>query len=51
MMAGVEYVENNNVDEMLELGFDRVPVLVVDDVTMDYSKASAWLDDVIGGKR
>ena len=40
---GVEYVENNNVDEMLALGFNDVPMLSVDGKLMNFSEAVKWL--------
>lgn len=40
---GVKYSENNSVDEMLALGFTKVPVLSVDGVNMDFSEAQKWL--------
>ena len=39
---GVEYVENNNVDEMLALGFNDVPMLSVDGKLMNFSEAVKW---------
>ena len=40
---GVEYVENNNVDEMLALGFNDVPMLSVDGKLMNFGEAVKWL--------
>ena len=40
---GIEYVENNNVDEMLALGFNDVPMLSVDGKLMNFSEAVKWL--------
>ncbi len=40
---GILYNENNNVEEMLSLGINEVPVLSVGGVFMDYSNATKWL--------
>lgn len=39
----VQYIENNSVDEMLELGLSVVPVLSVGGVLMNYSEAQNWI--------
>ena len=41
--AGVEYTENNNIDEMLALGISQVPVLSVDGELMSYDNAKIWV--------
>ena len=41
----ISYVENNSIDEMLALGFNRVPVLSVDDVNMSYNDAKKWIEE------
>lgn len=41
----IHYVENNSIDEMLALGFSRVPVLSVDDINMDYNDAKKWIEE------
>lgn len=41
--AGVEYVENHDVDKMLSLGINDVPVLDVDGELLGYKKATEWL--------
>lgn len=38
----IAFEENNSVDEMLSLGFDRVPVLCIDGVYMEYEDAKGW---------
>ena len=51
---GVEYVENNNVDEMLALGFNDVPMLSVDGKLMNFSEAVKWLlsgNGVVGNEK
>lgn len=40
---GVDYVENNNIDEMLSLGINDVPVLSVNGRLMNFSEAIKWL--------
>jgi glutaredoxin len=40
---GILYEENNNVEEMLVLGINEVPMLKVGETLMDYSKAIKWL--------
>lgn len=39
----IDYVEINDVDKMTELGFASVPMLDVDGVIMDYTKAIKFL--------
>lgn len=41
--AGVEYTENNNIEEMLALGISQVPVLSVDGELMSYDDAKKWV--------
>jgi hypothetical protein len=41
--AGIEYEENNNVDEMLSLGIREVPVLDVNGNLLGFNKAIEWL--------
>lgn len=41
--AGVEYTENNNIDEMLALGISQVPVLSVGGELMSYDNAKIWV--------
>ena len=40
----IEYVENNNVDEMLELGIMSAPALKVDDTLMLFKEAVDWVN-------
>ena len=40
---GVAYTINNSVDEMLEHGFNTVPVLAVDGSYMSYNEATKWV--------
>lgn len=41
--ANIDYDENCNVDEMLEMGIRQAPMLKVDDELLDFSQAIAWL--------
>lgn len=41
--AGIEYVENNNVDEILALGITQVPVLGVNGELISYENAKKWV--------
>lgn len=44
--AGIEYTENDNVDEMIELGFRSAPLLKVDGKVMDFMAANKWINEV-----
>jgi glutaredoxin len=41
---GVQYTENNSVDEMLTLGIEAVPVLKVNDRLLDFKGAVDWVN-------
>ena len=41
--AGISYVENDNVEEMRELGINAAPALKVDDQLLDFSSAIKWI--------
>ncbi len=41
---GVQYTENNSVDEMLTLGIEAVPVLNVNDRLLDFKEAVDWVN-------
>ena len=41
----ISYVENNNVDEMLQKGFEEVPVLEVAGETYNFVKAMKWVGE------
>ena len=43
--AGIEYTENNNVDEMLSLGINEVPVLKVNGELLNYNSSIEWLSN------
>ena len=40
----INYIENNDVEEMLELGFDLLPVLKVDNDIMNFTEANNWIN-------
>ena len=47
---GITYTENNNVERMLSLGFDKVPMLEVEEgLYLDYAAGMSWAFN--GGKR
>ena len=41
--ADISYEKNTDVDEMQELGIDSLPVLMVDDVLLDFKEAIAYV--------
>ena len=41
---GVQYTENNSVDEMLKLGIEAIPVLKVNDRLLDFKEAIDWVN-------
>lgn len=45
---GIEYIENNQVDEMVELGISHVPVLSVDGELMSFADANRWINECKG---
>ena len=40
----INYIENNDVEEMLELGFELLPVLKVDNDIMNFTEANDWIN-------
>lgn len=42
----IEFTEINDVDTMLKMGLDEVPVLKVDDQMMPFKKAVEWVKEV-----
>ena len=46
-MAGLEYIINTDVDQMLKMGFQEAPVLGVDNAFMNFTQANAWLRNQI----
>ena len=43
--AGINYSINNDVDEMISLGFMEVPTLVVDEKAMTFKEAIDWIGE------
>lgn len=41
---GIQYTENNSVDEMLKLGIEAIPVLKVNDRLLDFKEAIDWVN-------
>lgn len=42
---GIDYEENNNVEEMTAKGFKEAPKLEVDGVIMDFKQAVDWIKE------
>lgn len=42
---GIEFVENNSVEEMTELGIAQVPVLSVCGALLDFKNAVTWVNN------
>lgn len=42
---GIEFVENNSVEKMTELGITQVPVLSVCGALLDFKKAVTWVNE------
>ena len=43
--AGIEYVQNDDVSLMTELGFKSVPVLEVNGEYLNFSQAIKWVNE------
>ncbi len=43
---GVEYTENNSVDQMLSMGIKQAPMLSVDGQLMNYIDAIHWVNNI-----
>lgn len=41
----IEYIENNNVEDMESLGIDQIPVLSVDGNLMSFAEANNWINN------
>lgn len=44
-LAGIPYTECDDVDRMIELGFQSAPVLSVNGQTMDFIAAVQWIGE------
>ena len=40
----IDYTENQNVEEMIALGIDQVPVLKIDGAVMNFKEAIEWVN-------
>lgn len=43
---GLKYITETDIDVMMKLGFREVPVLKVDDKTMNYTQSVEWLKNM-----
>ena len=43
--AGINYSINDNVEEMLALGFMEAPILMVDGKAMNFKEANDWIGE------
>ena len=41
----IQYTENNSIDEMLSLGINEVPVLMVDSQFLKFKEAVNWINE------
>ena len=41
----IEYIEFTDVDKMIKMGFDIMPMLEVDGVVMDFGTANKWINE------
>ena len=46
--AGIPFTINNDVDEMLSLGFMQAPILMADNKAMNFKDAIDWIGEQIG---
>ena len=42
---GIAYIKNDNVNDMLELGINTVPVLAVGDKLLEFAEAVQWVNE------
>lgn len=47
---GIAFETNDNVDEMIKLGFKFAPVLYVDGQYLDFAQANNWINQQGGNK-
>lgn len=43
--AGISYIENENVEEMLALGMKSAPALKVEETVLKFTEAIKWLEE------
>lgn len=41
----IKYIENNDMETMLALGIDTVPVLYVNEVRYEFAQAVKWINE------
>lgn len=41
---GIEFIENNNIEELVVLGFKSLPVLKVEENLMSFVDANNWIN-------
>lgn len=46
--AGIKYEINENVEEIIKLGYSSVPILVVNGNDMNFKEACTWADSIGG---
>ena len=44
----IKYIEFTDVDKMIEMGFNIMPMLEVDEVVMDFGTANKWINEFKG---
>lgn len=44
--AGIQYIENNDIETMQGFGITQVPVLAVDDDMLEFSDAVKWVNSI-----
>lgn len=45
VQKGIEYVEVNDTQQMLDMGLQSVPWLEVDGQMLDFNQANKWIDE------
>ena len=46
-MAGMDYIINDDMQEIIDKGFDSVPVVKIEDIYMDFKEANDWINDIL----
>lgn len=41
----IEYIENNNIEDMIKTGYRTAPLLEVDGEVMDFTSAIKWVNE------
>ena len=42
----IEYIEFTDVNKMIEMGFNVMPILEVDGIVMDFATANKWINEL-----